>query len=333
MDAPATSPDLSPDLCRLLAAIEVLSPSSYRVDGRPRRIDTEEAGGGASPPPLAAALEQDFYDLCIRLRERSPRPGDSAAEHWHLARLSLAGRERRTWEPGWRIRRIEANGELAVERHGVIFRVAADGIRCAEGNATAGASCRVRVNAERRALLPGFVIFWGEADSAESEAVPWLVRLYWHLRPAAAAPWAGALTTDLDRLGIPFSLKALRDPRSYRRADAGVLFLEPEHFAAAGDAIRRCHQEVRSELNSEVPCLTFRLAAGLGVVEGPADGDSFVQHRCRLLAGAVARAFTAGDDSDAERFEAVAAAFRDAGLDPRRPHLAPGSTTEYRRLD
>ncbi len=321
MTAAARAPGLSPDLATFVAAIEILSGERYRLDGRLRRVDE----GG----PLLTALEQDLYAFLIRRRADAVARGGDEGGRRHLARLSRANCGHGTWQPGWRIRRIADDGGVAVEKYGVRFHVAAEGVRCSREKAAPGKRCRVRIPAEMRALLPGFVVIWGDADVAEPEAIPWLVRCYWHLRPAGAARWVGVLTAGLNRRGIPFSLKTLSDPRSYRRADSGVLYLEPEHYPAARAAIRRCHREVREELRPEVPRLTVRLAPGLGVAEGPAGGDSFGQHRCRLIAAAVVRAFETGRRSAAARADAVAAAFRAAGLDPERPHLAPGSGSSY----
>ena len=215
----------------------------------------------------------------------------------------------------------------------MVFRAAAEEVRCAAPGAVAGEPCRVWVPAEMRGLLPGFVLFRGDTDKAEPAAIPWRVRCYWNLRSATAVRWLGTLTSDLDRLEVPFGLKVLRDPRTYRRADAGVLYLEPRHYGRALPAIRRCYRKVRDGMRPEVPRLTVELAPGLGVAEGPADGDSFGEHRCRLIAGALTRAFAAGRHGERERPAVVASAFRAAGLDPRRPHLAPGSSASYRPLD
>ena len=127
-------------------------------------------------------------------------------------------------------------------------------------------------------------------------------------------------------------MKTLSDPRAYRRADAGVLYLGKRHYSAARAEIVATYCKLGDRIRPATPLLTKRLAPGLAVAEDPGDGVSFGQHRCTLIARALWRAFEEGSRSPRARLEAVAAAFRQEGLDPRHPYLAPGSTDVYRPL-
>ncbi|MDH3525269.1 MAG: T3SS effector HopA1 family protein [Acidobacteriota bacterium] len=225
---------------------------------------------------------------------------------------------------------MAGRGRVEVEKYGVVFTLEAGSVRPAAP--ATGAPCRVRVPAETAGLLPGFWSVVGEADPWEPADTPWLLRLYWNLLAPAAPLLVHRLTSGLNASRIPFRLKVIGDPLHYRRADAGVLYLDPRGWDAARPVVERAHSAVAGELRPEVPRLAARLAPGLAFSEGPANGASFGSHRCGLIARALVEAFAAGASTAAARRDAVAGAFQAAGLDPRRPHLAPGSPTDYRPL-
>ncbi|HEX5271929.1 MAG TPA: lanthionine synthetase LanC family protein, partial [Gemmataceae bacterium] len=190
-----------------------------------------------------------------------------------------------------------------------------------------GAPCRLRLGKERRRLLPGYYLAVGDADPDDGREPT--VRLYWHLTAAAAADYVAELTRRLNALDVPFRTKVLSDPAAYRRADAAVLYLPRRHYPNARDAIAAVYERVRAGMRSLAPLFTRPLAAGLGLAEDPPDQRSFGQHRCDLAARGLWLAFARGGLTGADRAVAVAAAFRDAGVDPAAPYLGPGSAEDY----
>lgn len=337
---------LSPDLEEIAASAEVLSPDRFRIDGRTLAVNgsrppfapTRRGPAVESSSPAArmlGALADELYSSWYTRAGPGPGPGfasDPIELREHLGRLSSADGGRGAWEPGWTLRGFDGRGGAEVEKMGLVFRVAADRVRPAESRADAGSACRVRVPTEMRGEVAGSWCTRGETDLGAPGTAPCLVRIYWHLRPAAAAPLVRILTAGLDRRGIPFRLKVLNDPRDYRRADAGVLFLEPAEYRRAREVVRRAWLELREELRPEVPRLARRLAPGLGLSEGPGDGESFGGHRCGLIARGLVRAFESRASSEASRREAVRESFEAAGLDPRRPYLEAGSASRYGRF-
>ncbi|MEE8524424.1 MAG: lanthionine synthetase LanC family protein [Thermoanaerobaculia bacterium] len=325
---------VSADLRVLVNAVRVLSATSYTVSGDHREIAPPEAARRPDVDPPAADDEREALiesladDLYQHLYTRRGTGGggrpDRLARRRHVARLSRANRGSGTWEPGWRIAGVEDDGKVAVVKDKVVFWARQSQVRARGGEIVTGEPCRLRIPEELLEELPGFYVAIGNADA------PWdptgeVLRLYWHLRSAAAVEWVGELTAALNAGGIPFRLKTLSDPVHYRRADAGVLYLQPAFAGAGRDPIRRVYRRVAAGLCPQVPMLTAVLAPGLAWAQGPAGGSSFGQHRCRLVAGALVETFERRQESFEERLRAVSAAYRRQGLDPRRPHLAAGS--------
>ena len=78
-------------------------------------------------------------------------------------------------------------------------------------------------------------------------------------------------------------------------------------------ALARVHKATARWLRDGTPPWTRPLARGVSWADDPGGGESFGLHRCRLAAEGLGSG------------EGVDAAFRAAGLDPLRPHLAPGA--------
>ncbi len=325
---------LHADLRTILDAVEILSPTRFTLLGEVRDLpapdaDAEaEAAGGRLVSALSAALYERLY---TRPSVRGNSAG-SLARRDLMAALSVANTGQGTWEPGWKVVGPEENGQVAVAKDGLTFWVDPSGFRTRDGVARAGANCRVQVPKELRYLLPGFYFAIGDSegdDDDHGEVVEPMLRYYWHLTDQAALPFMSATTTLLNAAGIPFRAKVLTDPAAYHRADAGVIYLRKRYYGRLGDVVARIHETVAPGLRFETPLFSQRLDHGLGLAEDPADGRSFGQSRCALVAQALWRGFErAGADRGAFE-EELAAGFRREGLDPSRPHLGPHSKEDY----
>lgn len=331
-----SAPDAAPDLERMVAAVGLLSADRFTVDGEPCAGGPAAADAVDGWPTLAGEVpvvrklaREIYHRLYTRGGAAGERMADAVARRDHLVRLSQANCGRGTWEPGWRISGPQEDGRVAVEKDGLTFWVTPDRLRPSDG-LTPGSRCRVKVGKELRELQRGFYIAVGDGgkDGEEDEDEP-LARFYWHLTAAGAAPFVRLLTASLNPTGIAFRAKVLSDPVSYRRADAGVLYLARRHEPALRDTIAAVWRGARGDLRPMVPLLTRQLAPGLGVAEDPGDGSSFGQHRSILVARGLWRAFQQERRTDAERLATVVETFRETGLDPSRPHLAPGSADSY----
>jgi hypothetical protein len=235
-----------------------------------------------------------------------------------------------TWEHGWSWHSA-TDGGLTVSRAGVRFRVTPEEVR--PFPPVPGQACSVRVPAERRNLMPGYYLLAGNEEwDLEPSADGGITRVYWHLRSAGGPALVPLLARCLNAAAVPFRLKVPTSPAAYTRADAGVLYLPMNRYAAAQDAVRTVHAAMRDHLRDEVPLFTKRLAPGLGLAEDPGNGLSFGQHRCRLVARGLWAAHQIGEQGPEDRLRAIVGAFRAEGLDAEHPYLSQGSVDDYDRL-
>jgi hypothetical protein len=322
---------LHDDLLAALDAVEVASPNRYVLLGEARDILDEAAKQPLShddPDRLAAALAADLYQrLYIRPSPLTPPPqADLLSSRDLIAALSRANTGTGTWEPGWILRRIEGDGAVVVARDGVDYWADASYVRPRRGSLREGESCRVRMPKELRELVWGFYMAVGDGadESRDAEVEPQAIdRYYWHLSLSAAVPFLAAATSRLNAARMPFRLKVPNEPRAYRRADAGVLYVRRCDRHRIGAIVADIHSSTAHALGEEVPLFTRRLATGLGFAEDPGGELSFGHHRCRIIARALWRSFLRGDGDREARAKALASAFLEEGLDPARPHLGP----------
>src|SRR6185295_1593157 len=216
------------------------------------------------------------------------------------------------------------DGRVAVAKDGLTFWTVRDEVQARPGRLRPELPCRVRVGKELRHLLPGYYMAIGDGDSRlpRARARP-LIRLYWHLTPEAAVPFMSTVTKHLNGAGVPFRAKVLNTPHAYHRADAGVLYLERPWYRRSTALLTRMYRELERDLRREVPLFTRPLAAGLGMAEDPANGMSFGQHRCHLVALASWTSFTRGESTLEARAATLARSITAAHLDPSRFHLGP----------
>jgi hypothetical protein len=266
------------------------------------------ADGASEAPPLAPGpLDLDLTDL---LRE--------------------AHADARRWEAGWAVDGISSQGRVAVVR-GARRRILAriDVLPDTRPCLPPRPGDTVRVVARRDALDEASA-FWfaygGEWD--ESDLPPSLVRVYWNVPRRSAPALVAGLTAGLEAAGAPYSVKVAVGDRDLGRPDRAVLYLTRDVFPAATPAIRATHVALAGALHPRVPRLTRRLAPGLALADDPGTGESFGQHRCRLVAEGI-RSDGAGREDSEDRVAAVVAHLAAAGLDPSRPHLRPGSEEDH----
>jgi hypothetical protein len=135
----------------------------------------------------------------------------------------------------------------------------------------------------------------------------------------------GALSRELNRIGVPFCAKVPNDPRAYGRADAGVLYLPTTRYADSRRALSFAYADVEDHLTHAVPMFAAPIAPGVAIAEDPRNGLSFGQHRCMIVARGLWRAHVEGRDDARKRAEVIADEFRREGLDPARPFLSSAS--------
>jgi hypothetical protein len=241
-----------------------------------------------------------------------------------LESLSRANSGSGSRESGWTIIGEEEDGRLVVERDGFSLWARPEELRGSD--LTLGSAVSVTLPPELLRLSPGFYMALGNEELAGAEPI---VRLYLHLDSSGGEVLVAAATRALNGSGLPFRLKVLSDPTGYRRCDAGVLYAPRRLWAEVTALLPGLLAELAGHLRPGAPALTKPLAEGVGVAEGPADGDSFGMQRCGLLAAAAVRAYELGLNATAARLEVVEQQFDAEGLELDRPYLNPGSRDEF----
>jgi hypothetical protein len=315
---------LHPDLIRLADSVRIVGDDHVEVGGETYAIAEDKALQPDPRESLAALLYRRLY---LRWTADAPRVHDVLAARGLQTFLTRANAGHGRWEAGWQVVQGGHGSWFVRSPQGLLFCADEDAVRV--DSDSEDASCRVRVPSEYRRLLPGFYLFAGDTDVREPESSEVTTRVYWHLTPAAAPMFVAILSSTLNAASVPFRAKVLDDPRAFRRADAGVVYLAKKDFPAACQPLLRCQRALRHLMRDAVPLLTKWIAAGLALAEDPGDGQSFGQHRCALLAAALWDAHQGGQRATVDRRRAIESAFRDAGLDPEAPHLSGGSSDDF----
>jgi hypothetical protein len=291
--------------------------------------------------PVAAAREYLRFKLQATLYNNFSCPGRPVAFDGHrpvgsrpeatafVERLARANRGRGCRERVTVVRLDAARPEssVVVRYHGLLAWAPMRGVEHAAGDELRpGTQVTVLLPKELVRLFPGFYMALGD------EGLPLdrpLVRVYWNLHSDAGPRLVEAITTALNRAGVPFRLKVVSDPRQYDRCDAGVLYLLRRDYKAVADQVKRVYVDLQGHLEPRTPAFTRALAPGLGLAEDPGGGESFGMHRCLVLAEGLIRACEANAGSLESRMAVVESCFRDSGVSLDKPYLSHGSQDEY----
>ncbi|MFZ4291674.1 T3SS effector HopA1 family protein [Streptomyces cellulosae] len=194
-------------------------------------------------------------------------------------------------------------------------------LRTAAGRAAAGAEewADIVVPAVRPALSPGFFLADGSHGRPAGGAV---LRLYTHVTHSSYAPavW-GKVLGALEAAGVPYRAKISSSRLLYPRRDALVVYLGAQALHAV-NTVREAVVDVPG-LGEETSPFTHRLAPGFAVAWEPDDERpgrrhlSFGEHRSAAVAEGLIGHRLAPEHPTAAA--AVAAALRDAGVDPAHP--------------
>lgn len=332
-------------VAQLFRAIQVDSPHQFTLGGRPFALDgTAMAAAGAVPPPadgksapspLVGLLGNVLYQCvyCRPFRGQLPESqAESLASDPALGReLAAANTTRERWEHGWQIRQMMPTGQVLAQR-GSQQRSLWPGQFLSQDGPGArprpGAPISVYYPKESTSLQEGFYYVFGQTPEDEGLAFG-IVRVYWNVAAEGAPALVGLLSTRLNRFHVPFRCKCSTIRGQFERTDVAVVYLARRLFPIFADLLCDIHPGVRAFLGGDVPLFAKRVAAGVGVAEDPGNGESFGQHRCRLLAEALWNCFLRGNQSLSARLGELERLLVQAGVDPQRPYLNAGSLDWY----
>jgi hypothetical protein len=226
-----------------------------------------------------------------------------------LEALSHANAGRGSWEPGWTVERVD-DGEVLAAGQRLRVRVPAED--CRPPRPRQGAAVALRLPQELPRLWPGYWLAIGDAPVDDLA-----VRVYWNVTCEGAPALVAALTTWLNREGVPFRLKVADHPYRFARHDAAILYLGGDAFRGVKAALAECARAQSVHLRPGTPAFTLPLAPGVGLAEDPG-GESFGARRCDVLADAIVRAH----EGPVRGVDAVAARFAEDGVDIDAPYRA-----------
>jgi len=318
-----------------LGAVDVRPPEAFLWFGRrisartpPARARIDDAlARELLIQHLQQRLVADFYGAGAP-RPQADGPVTPADEGGEFVRaLSQANCGRGSWQASWRVAAADEDSLAVVRPDGLRLLAPADDCRV-EGAVHAGTAADVRVPKELMGFSPGFYIALGDTPPPAGRAGD-RVRLCWNIAAAGAVTLVARLTYALNSASLSFSLELLDNPARYGGLSPAVLVLSRTDFAAAIKILRPLLRSVGPQLADGAPPFTKPLTRGLAVAEEPGDGESFGEHRCRLLAEAIVIASERGQRTMHQRLAVVHDRFRVAGIALDAPYLEPGSDDAY----
>ncbi|MCC7173209.1 MAG: hypothetical protein IT459_22360, partial [Planctomycetes bacterium] len=120
----------------------------------------------------------------------------------------------------------------------------------------------------------GFYFSFGETVQGDHDASD-VIRDYIATTAAGAVRATDSLSTRLNRLRVPFSMKSLDRPEAYWRADATVLYVPWWNLRLVLHEVEAFRIAAPDDVRDVTPLFTRRVAPGVAVAEDPADGSSF----------------------------------------------------------
>ena len=315
-----------------IEATRIHSPACYSWFGRKSQPLTHDLKEMLSPEATRACmlvglqhqLYKDFYSSGLATpvsNETATSPSAIIVEH--TQRLSVANAGIGYWDSDWQIEERHT-GFVEVSKRGLRLKAGLEDLECGSIDYATGEICRLRFPREELGTSPGFYTAIGDDPPMEPSASD-VFRLYWNITAEGSIALMRKITGLLNRDGISFRFKTLKDPTQYTRCDSAVLYFraaDTEHVARlAADSI----ETLGRELKYHVPAFTLQVAAGIGLAEDPKLPESFGLHRCRLLADGILEAHARGAKSLKERLQIVEARFLQDGISLDQPFLNPGS--------
>jgi hypothetical protein len=297
-------------------------------------LSSERRAALGDSAALAAELYADWYSGCATAALGEARSNDNAAATRLAGRPSLAPALRAAllstgrFEAGWLALHCSADGRVVPARSdgstverilnaGEYLNLGRPGVPPAPGERLAVVNRMQWVDADSG--------YW-VACSPQAEPPHPLLRVYWAALAHTAPALLRALLPVLDHLQCPWSIKCPEEPAAFLRRDALVLYLPQAVWRRAYRPLKLAARSCRGLLRPESLPLACPLDTGVAWAESDSADESFGQARCRLLAAAlqpwVGAASAALPVDPVPMGAAVEAAFRGAGLDPRRPWLA-----------
>lgn len=164
-------------------------------------------------------------------------------------------------------------------------------------------------------LMPEYLVAFSSGWFAQAGLI---ARVYWNISPHAASQLITQVTPQT--AGVAYCIKVPTKPIGFCRSDAAVLYLPFAAFQRIIGRVRFVANRLQPALSAEIPCLTYRIAHGVGLAESPSNAaESFGQHRCRLIAEALLLSNQLCFADRSATLQTVKDQFVKHGIEPRTP--------------
>ncbi|QWZ07572.1 hypothetical protein KRR39_19400 [Nocardioides panacis] len=166
---------------------------------------------------------------------------------------------------------------------------------------------------------------WGPLWTADLAGPrgPGLVRLHLSVDPRTALHAVGAVTHRAQGWEHPWQLTSTALGGDLPAPESTVLLLPTASLLPLRAEVVALVEDLRPFLAVGVPALTLPIGRGAALSENPADGRTFGENRCRLVAEAVIGSMRVHHRAQVDR---AIARFAAAGVDPERPYLEQRTT-------
>jgi hypothetical protein len=238
-----------------------------------------------------------------------------------------------TWEAGWKIVKLEDNGQIAALKNDLTVWFDRTYFRLKDndrGKPKVGEYGYVKMPKEFRNLLPGFYMVNGNKLQEENNN-DILVRLYWNVQFSHAGLLVKLISSCLNNLRVPFKFKILNNPMSYPRADAAVLYIHKEYYRKSEKSINKIYSQIRDFLCYPTPFFAKTMAPGLSLAEDPKkNAESFGQNRSRLLAQSLYQIKVNKTKTIDKMIEEIGLHFKKSNININSPYMNPNSIDDYK---
>ena len=277
---------------------------------------------------LQSHLYNDFYIRGGASHSVWSDPGSETDALSFVETLSAANEGSGCHESGWEIQTV-GEDHLVVRKGNLELWVRPEDYTAQKDRSSKPGACVVlRLPKELRGISPGYYMALSNQEDTSPDGQP-LVRLYWNLSATGAATFVRAATRALNNAGLFFRLKTLNDPRSYNRCDAAVMYFRKSQHSSVIKQMSQVYPDIASYLKPKTPMFTKAIAPGVGLAEDPGSNESFGQHRCKILADGMIRAYERGAKSLTERLDIVTECYVSSGIHLNEPYLNPSSIDVY----
>jgi hypothetical protein len=235
------------------------------------------------------------------------------------------------YDPDWLVIWEDDDGNLAVKKNELTFQIKRDrhlkpiDIQAAINDLVAIKLPHNRWQDEYYVAISNQgLINFSEANREQ------IIEIYFNVNSEGVITLMRGLTRQLNDLRVQFTFKVLDNPHNYPCYDAGILTFFSDDYSIVEEVIRSLYSCIQSNLNSETPLCTFKLAPGIGLAEVTKEG--FANSRCRAIANGLLAAWDQEDNSPHNRLECIIKEFSLADINCKYLHLNDNHKGIYHQL-